>query len=347
LSINALIVLLAFASQVSARAQANGAAPNFQEIYDLIRQHGTGVSEAELNRAAVQGLLAALGPKVSLVTNSSPENAAEAEPLTQTTIFEGDIAYLRVARVDENLSKAVHAAYQQLKSTNKVAGIVLDLRFANGTDYAAAAATVDLFVSKAQPLLNWGHGVVSSHQKDDAIAAPLGVLVNHETAGAAEALAAMVRETGAGLILGSPTAGEAMVMQDFPLKDGEHLRIAAAPVTLGDGAALSAQGIKPDIDVTVSEQAERAFYADAFLVMPGTNRIAGAAANSPNATNQEFQPFRLNEAELVREHNAGENPDMELAKRAPEPRVPVVSDPALARALDLLKGLAVVRRNNL
>jgi hypothetical protein len=36
-----------------------------------------------------------------------------------------------------------------------------------------------------------------------------------------------------------------------------------------------------------------------------------------------------------------------MAKRPPEPQVPVVSDPALARALDLLKGLAVVRENKL
>jgi hypothetical protein len=48
----------------------------------------------------------------------------------------------------------------------------------------------------------------------------------------------------------------------------------------------------------------------------------------------------------VREHRAGESPDEQTAKRPPEPQVPVVSDPALARALDLLKGLAVVRQNN-
>ena len=49
----------------------------------------------------------------------------------------------------------------------------------------------------------------------------------------------MVRETSSGLILGSPTAGAAMVMQDYPLKNGERLRIASAPVTLGDVARIS------------------------------------------------------------------------------------------------------------
>src|SRR5262249_43692162 len=152
--------------------------------------------------------------------------------------FEGNIAYLRITKVDEDLARAVSAAYQQLSSTNKISGLVLDLRYTDGTDYAAATATADLFVGKNEPLLNWGNGVVSSHEKPDAITVPVAVLVNHATSGASEALAAMLREVNAGLILGNRTAGAAMVSQEYPLKDGERLRIASAPVTLGDGSTL-------------------------------------------------------------------------------------------------------------
>jgi hypothetical protein len=338
-----LTALLVMASQLPLGAATNDPSPDFQEVYDLIRQHAAGVSADELNRAAVRGLLAVLGPKVSLGTNNATSNLST-NPVAETALFDGDIAYLRVTRVEYGLAKAVSAAIEQLKATNKVSGIVLDLRYAGGSGYKAATDTVDLFVSKSQPLLDWGGGgMVSSHEKADAIMAPIGVLVNRETSGAAEALAAMVRETGSGLILGSRTAGNAMVMEDFPLKDGQHLRIGSAPVTLGGGKALSAQGLKPDIDVTVNEEAERAFYADAFLVV--SNKAAGnTATNQPSGTNQ--TRVRFNEAELVREHRAGESPEEQTAKRPPEPQVPMVSDPALARALDLLKGLAVVRQNN-
>jgi C-terminal processing protease CtpA/Prc len=338
-----LAALLALTSQLSLSAQTSNAGPDFQEVYDLIRQHAAGISAEELNRAAIQGLVKALGPKVSLGTNHSAENGTATKPIKETTLFDGDIVHLRIARVDDGLAKAISTAYQQLVATNKIQGIVLDLRFADGSDYKAATDTADLFVGKNQPLLNWGNGVVASHEKTNAITVPIGVLVNHETSGAAEALAAMVRQIGAGLILGSRTAGNAMVMQDFTLKDGEHLRIGSAPVTLGDGAALSMDGIKPDIDVTVSLEAERAYYADAFLVV--SNKAAGlSATNQPSGTNQ--VRVRFNEAELVRERKAGEAPDELIAKRPPEPQVPVVSDPALARALDLLKGLAVVRQKN-
>jgi C-terminal processing protease CtpA/Prc len=334
--------LIAFTSSIPLRAATTNASPDFQEIYDLIRQHAAGVSTDELNRAAVQGILTALGPKVTLGTNSASANTST-NPIAEVMLFDGDIAYLRITRVDDGLAKAINAAYERVKTTNKVSGIVLDLRYAGGSDYRAAADAADLFVSKNQPLLNWGEGVVMSHEKNGSIRVPVGVLVNHETSGAAEALAAVVREAGAGLILGSRTAGDAMVMQDFTLKNGEHLRIGSAPVTIGNGKALSSQGIPPDIDVTVSEAAERAYYADAFLVV--SNKAAGnTATNQPSGTNQ--TRVRFNEAELVREHRAGESPDEQTAKRPPEPQVPVVSDPALARALDLLKGLAVVRQKN-
>jgi hypothetical protein len=336
-----LAVLLTLAGEVSSPAAGTNA-PDFQEVYDLIRQHASGLSPEDLNRAAVQGLVNALGSRVSLGTNDAPADAGEKKLVAETILFDGNIAYLRITRVADGLAKAISSSYDQVKATNKVNGIVLDLRYAGGSDYKAAAEAVDLFVSKSQPLLNSGNGVVSSHEKANAISVPVAVLVNHQTAAASEAFAAMAREIGAGLVLGSRTAGSAVVMEDFPLKNGEHLRIGSTPVMLGDGTPLSAKGLKPDIDVTVSEQAERDFYADAFLVV--SNKPDGSSnTNEASATNQ--TRVRINEAELVRERRAGESPNEMIAKRPPEPQAPVVSDPALARALDLLKGLAVVRES--
>lgn len=340
-------VFLSLFGGLSASAQTNGGSPSFQEVYDLIRQHAKGVSDAELNRAAVQGLVAALGPKVSWVTNDTSANAmGGTRPIGQVKIFEGDIAYFRIARVETSLADSVSASYRQLNATNRINGVVLDLRYTDGTDYEAAAAAVDLFVRKKEPLLNWNGRTLSSHEKTDAITVPVAVLVNHGTSGASEALAAMLREAGTALILGSRTAGQAMLSQDFPLADGERLRIASAPMVLGDGSGLSSDGIKPDIDVTVSLEDERKFYADAFLVVAMTNQVANTTNNIASEADDTLERVPFNEAELVREHKAGENPDEESPKRPPEPKLPVVSDPALARALDLLKGLAVVRQNH-
>src|SRR5579871_5230723 len=248
-----IAVCILLSGLLSTFAQTNGASPNFQDVFNLIRQHATGVNETELNRAAVKGLIAELSPQVTLVTNETSGHAAsDTPPITQQKLFDGDIAYLRIAHVSPGLADAVTSAYQQLTSTNKVSGVVLDLRYTDGSDYSAAASAADLFVGKSEPLLNWNGSVVSSHEKSTAITVPVAVLVNRQTSGASEALAAMLRETGSALILGSRTAGGAMLTQDYPLPNGDHLRIPSAPITLGDGVRLSTDGLKPDIDVTIA-----------------------------------------------------------------------------------------------
>lgn len=341
-------LVLALSVAPRARAEPAGRAQEFKEVYELIRGHLAGMSEAELNRTAIEALVNALAPKVSLVTNTASAGTnSEQIPVVRTTLFGGDIACVRIGRVADGLAEAVREACNRLGTSNKLHGIVLDLRYADGNDYAAAANVADLFLKKERPLLDWGNGVTRSKDKEDAMTLPVAVLVNHQTAAAAEALAAVLRETGAGLILGSQTAGEAMVSQEFPLADGKRLRIASAPIRLGDGSALSAQGIKPDIAVEVRAQDERAYYADAFQSMARTNMLAAGglgATNQVNGTNRVPRRTRFNEAELVRERKEGISPDLETPiGRDTEPEQPLVHDPVLARALDVLKGLAVVR----
>ena len=331
------------------QAKAEDAAgPDFKEVYDLVRAHLAGMSEAQLNQAAVQALVGGLGPRVSLVTNAAAAHArADAPLVSKSSVFDGAIGYVRIERVGDGLAAAVREACSKLSATNKLAGVILDLRYAAGDDYASAAATAELFVKKAQALLNWGTGMVNSKESSDALSVPVAVLVNRRTVGAAEALAAVLRETGAGLILGGKTAGQAMVAQEYPLKNGERLRIATAPIQLGDGSALSEQGLKPDIAVEVAPAEEHAFYADAYKAPSRPELLAGgglALTNATSGTNRAARRPRFNEAELVRERREGISEADVTAMRDREPDRPMVNDPALARAIDLLKGLALVRQ---
>ena len=331
------------------RSAATNDSPDFKEVYDLVHSHLSGMTDAELNRAAVQGLFSRLRGKVSLVGDGTSEPRAGATMVGKATVVETDVAYLQVSRVENGLANEIRGGCERLGATNKLKGVVLDLRFASGEDYAAAAAAADLFVVKEHPLLDWGHGVVKSKAKEDAIKLPVAVLVNRGTLGAAEALAAVLRETGAGLILGGRTAGGAMIGQEFSLKNGQRLRIATSPVKLGDGSALSAQGLKPDIEVTVSAEDEQAYRDDAYALLPTTNGTNLLQAGPGEGTNRPARRTRISEADLVRERREGTNfnTDDFPAVRDREPEKPLIRDPALARAVDLLKGLAVMRRARL
>ncbi|MFO1502063.1 MAG: S41 family peptidase [Verrucomicrobiota bacterium] len=185
---------LTTAISLSAADAASVAFPSFDEVYGVVRSNLTGASAEELNRAAVAGFLSQLQSRVTLVTNGAAASQAEAVPLvSKATALEGAYGFLRVGRVDGGLAKAFRQAYDDLVSTNKLKGLIVDLRFAGGHDYAAAAEAADLFYRTEQPLLQWGETSIRSTTKASAIELPLVVLINRETSGAAEAFAAGLR----------------------------------------------------------------------------------------------------------------------------------------------------------
>jgi carboxyl-terminal processing protease len=336
------------------RGALAGVPPKFEEVYQLLSSNLNGVSQASLDRAAVEGLLGQFPGQAILVESNSTTAPSAAGLLGKVTVYDGSYAYFRISKVEGPLAETLRSAYQDLVQTNKskIKGIILDLRFADGTDYAAAAAAADCFLSSEQPLLDWGAGQASATRKTNAIALPVAILVNAKTTGAAEALAAALREANTGLILGGTTAGQANIFKEFTLGNGEKLRIATVPIKLGDGSAL-ALGVKPDIAVEESLADEKAYLEDPYkdLHPPAPVQDETETNSSPSSTNEPaHRP--TNEAELVREKRNGETPDTDSSvmgdqSAVPEaPAPPVIADTTLARALDLLKGLAVLQQSH-
>jgi hypothetical protein len=348
-----LLLLFTFIAAFAANRVAsadNKRAPDFQEVYELLRTNLAGVDEKTLNRAAVEGLLAKLESKVHLVENESKTSNGTNVPASVTgSVLEGNFGYLRVNALNAGANKAFLEAYQKV-STNRLKGIVIDLRYSGGTDYADAAAMADLFLPSEQPLLDWGKGMRKSNTKGNAISVPVVLLVNGYTSGAAEALAGIMRQTEIGLVIGSKTSGQASIAKEFPLSDGSHLLIPTTPVILGSGKPMPTSGLVPDIAVEVSGEDERQYYADAYKPIrrpPTLGAFSGISTNDAalSLTNRASRR-RINEAELVRMQRDGQSIDLDVPPlvRESAPGKPALQDPALSRALDLLKGLAVVQQ---
>jgi C-terminal processing protease CtpA/Prc len=317
--------------------------PDFDEVYELLRKNLTGVTEPELEQAAVEGLIQQLYPQVSVATNVPANTNAGA--LAVVSVLEGAYGYFRFDEIGQGIEREFSAALKRLGSTNKLKGIVLDLRFAKGTDYEAATALADAFFATRQPMADWGDGAKFSTAKSDAISLPLTLLINKETRGAAEAFAGMLRRSEIGLLIGDNTAGQANISREFTLKNGQKLRIATVPVKIAGGAAIDRKGLKPDIEVAVSAAEERAFLQDAYrpprpdrVASLGTGQTPGGTTNRPRR--------RVTEADLVRMQREGMDleADFVTGREAGPNRPPVIADPVLARAIDLLKGLSVVHQ---
>jgi len=328
---------------------ARGETPvRFQELYDLLKTNLLGATDAELNRAAVQGLVEKLRPRVILVGDTPPATFPDksAAPVT-ATVLDRSYGYVRLTRVDAGAASEFLAAWDKMISTNKLKGLVIDLRFADGQDYGAVVTLADRFFAGEQPLVDWGQGWKSSTRKSSPIALPVAVLVNGRTTGAAEALAGILRHGEVALLVGTNTAGEASMAREFPLQSGQRVRVAIAPVKVIGGRELPHTGLKPDITVDVKPEDELAWYADAYKIMPRIARATASPTNDLNLSATNRPRRRLNEADLVRMTREGVPFDPEFTNpptRVTEPLPPTVNDPALARALDVLKGLAVVQQ---
>src|SRR6266446_5519102 len=137
-------ILLAISVGVpGSRAASTNDLPDFKELYELVHSHLPGMADADLNRAAVQGLLTNLRGKVSLVGEGTSDPLTGVALISRSTVLENDVAYVRVARVEEGLAKEISGKFEQLSATNKLKGVVLDLRFSAGDDYQSAAAVAD------------------------------------------------------------------------------------------------------------------------------------------------------------------------------------------------------------
>ena len=202
------------------------------------------------------------------------------------SVLENDVVYLRVGQVQNNLAGEIQSAQSSLAATNKIAGTVLDLRFAGGDDLAAAKAAADLFATKKLPL---------------------AILVNGGTRGAALTLAMTLREARDGLVFGSAVAE-----------------------------------LKPDIAVTVNIADEKFYFENPYASPTLTETNSSPATNS-------FSPFidHTSEADLVRQKiKDGDQDTNTPVPHAAEPQKPFIHDPVLARAVDLIKALAVVRQSH-
>ena len=118
--------------------------------------------------------------------------------LAKSAVVENNVGYLRVSQTDKNLPQEIQSAINSLEETNKIAGIVLDLRFANGADSGSVKSTEAVLTSEKLPL---------------------AILVNAQTSGDAASLADDLREANAGLIFGS-AAGN--LQPDIPVSIGTN-----------------------------------------------------------------------------------------------------------------------------
>jgi hypothetical protein len=333
-----LALVLSFA--LGAPAATEVAWPPVAELSAKLRAELPSLPAPDATQTNAEVYARSLAPWVLPEAANVPSDASAA--LLRTNLYPGASGYLRVGTVGPNLANALRSAVAELSQSGPLSGLVLDLRFAGGTDFESGIAAASVLASNGPVEFRLGPNTWRTQRDAQPLSVPVLILVNRQTRQAAEALASAIRTVAAkSLVVGSPTAGQARTYRPVEVSDSLTLQVAGDALRLPDGSEFPAAGLTPDLWISVSEEDERAYAMDEYRRVLQGRPLASARLG------------RLNEAELVRRrrnprspfedsrprdedrfaHSDTGNPPESEATRA-------VQDPALAVALDLISGIA-------
>jgi hypothetical protein len=301
---------------------------DLQEVINLLKTNylnPAALSDQEMARATLEGLIVRLAPGASIL-QAQTANTTGSSPFREE-ILDGRIGYVRLGALSKSTAGELDAALKNF-SEKMLKSAVLDLRATPVSgDFDAAAEILKRFCPRGQTLFtikktNTKQERVFTSDRDPQFLGVLAVLVDHETAGAPEVIAAVLRAQARALVIGETTRGQAVDYADLPLRDGKVLRVAEAMVMLPGNIAIFPAGVKPDLVARLSADDKNEIMKQSL-----------DKGISPFVF--ETERPKLNEAALV----AGINPELdalEAAQGKKQESKQALRDTALQRAVDFI-----------
>lgn len=165
----------------------------------------------------------------------------------------GNVLSLRISAFTRGVGRQVRGALAH--PTDHVGGVVLDLRGNPGGLVDEAVEVASAFLDGG-PVVSYeqrgsGPKVLSALSPGDT-KSPLVILVDDETASAAEIVTAALQDRGRAVVVGSRTFGKGSVQEPTTLSDGSALEITVGRYFTPSGKVIDGVGVAPDIAIDVS-----------------------------------------------------------------------------------------------
>ena len=348
---------------------------------DLIVQlNGEAVMGLALNEA-VEKMRGPVGSDIKVTVRRGEAGEPFEVTLTRAVIkvqsvryrTEGDIGYIRITSFNEQtqqgLERAITSIQQQLG--DKLKGFVLDLRNNPGGLLDQAVSVSDTFLDKGEIVSTRGRKAeegtrYNAKPGDMTKGLPLVVLVNGGSASASEIVAGALQDHKRALVLGTQSFGKGSVQTIIPLPGHGAMRLTTARYYTPSGRSIQALGINPDIEVHPAKVED----TDQGVARRRESDLRGALRNpdssSPGqpprpATTQPNQPAPGPGASNAPAPGVAPKPGTAPGNAANPPAAAPATgengeataaagqppfDYQLARALDLLRGVALFQARN-
>jgi len=165
----------------------------------------------------------------------------------------GRVGYLRVRALSDQTAGDVRTAIDGLTKRGATAWVV-DLRDNPGGPIQAGVDLASLFIKSGEVGRSAGRASSQTYSVSGqaVTAAPLVVLVNGYTNGAAEVFAAAIAAHKRGTLVGAKTPGDGSIQTVEKLGDGSAITFTVARLLGPDGKTIDGVGVAPDVAVSMT-----------------------------------------------------------------------------------------------
>ena len=171
-------------------------------------------------------------------------------PTVGGTVLDNNIGYIKIEGFESVTYDQYKKVYDNLRKQN-IKSLVIDLRNNPG-------GLLDIVSKIADDIIPEGVITYTEDKKGNKeyiksakgeIDIPVAVLVNENSASAAELLTAAIKDTGKGTVVGKNTYGKGVVQTTFPFKDGSAVKLTTSKYYTPKGVCIDGVGVAPDVEV--------------------------------------------------------------------------------------------------
>ena len=162
------------------------------------------------------------------------------------------IGYIRIPEFKQDTLVLLQENFQKLSKAG-AKNFIVDLRGTSRGDLDYGVAAARLFVKSGtlttKQFREKDNEVISSDISDGTLTAPVILLINNGTSGAAEIFAAALNGNGRASLIGQQSLGRVARQKFIALPDGSGLWISYLRYLMPNGDQLHERGLTPDIEI--------------------------------------------------------------------------------------------------
>jgi carboxyl-terminal processing protease len=248
------------ADRVFPRSPAEKAGIEVGDVVVSVNGESIAGEPSEVATAKIKGpegtevTVGVLRPPEGKVRELRLTRAEVALPIVTSRVEQVDgrkLGYVRLATFSEGSHGFLRNAVEKVERKG-AEGIVLDLRANGGGLLQEAVLAASIFLPEDQVVVSTrsrtqGRAVYKT-TGDNLSPRPVVVLIDRNTASAAEILAAALSDDAGAKVVGTRSFGKGVFQQEIGLSNGGALKLTIGEYFTPDGINLAGKGIHPDVE---------------------------------------------------------------------------------------------------